>query len=125
MMSNDGRNGGNKGEEGGAGHSGLAESFGASARPILTVDVEKYESWLAGSGLNEEQKEEFLRAMWSVVVTFVELGFNVHPLQEVCGQDSGNCAPQPKESFDQVRSNKSEETQEEKDSVLSDGPEWE
>ena len=66
--------------------SDLSEDFRVSARSILTVDVEKYQSWLDNSELSQAQKEGFLQALWSIVVSFVELGFGVHPLQETCGQ---------------------------------------
>ncbi|MAZ18484.1 MAG: hypothetical protein CL535_19430 [Ahrensia sp.] len=82
----------------------LADRFDASARPIVTVDVEKYQSFLDESDLTDEQKEEFLNAIWSIVVSFVEFGFGVHPLQEVCGQNSEICSQRPKDAFDRVRS---------------------
>ena len=82
----------------------LAGRFDASARPIGTVDVEKYQSFLDESDLTDSQKEEFLDAIWSIVVSFVELGFGVHPLQEVCGQNSEICSQRPKDAFDRVRS---------------------
>ena len=68
----------------------LSEYFAVSAQRIITVDVAKYEQYLDGSDLSDEQKEEFLQAIWMFVSTFVELGFGVHPLQE--------------DAFDQVRS---------------------
>lgn len=86
--------------------STLTHAFDSSARRVLAVDVEKYQTWLDGSGLSAEQKEEFLRAVWSVVVTFVELGFGVHPLQEVCGKESESGAPSPKQAFDRLESEK-------------------
>lgn len=64
----------------------LSQHFAEVSRPILKVDVEKYQSYLDGSGLNQDQKEETLQAMWSIIVTCVELGFGVHPVQEVCGK---------------------------------------
>ncbi len=82
----------------------LAGRFDASAQPIVTVDVEKYQSFLDESDLTDEQKEEFLNAIWSIVVSFVELGFGVHPLQEVCGQNSEDSSQRPKDVFDRVRS---------------------
>ncbi|MEE1655682.1 hypothetical protein VB618_05695 [Microvirga sp. CF3062] len=109
-MFNDERNDGTCGE------SGLAKTFDASARRVLAVDVKKYEALLDDPNLSEAQKEEFLRALWSVVVTFVELGFGVHPLQEVCGQDSGDSFPGAKDAFDQVKSNVLVETQDGRDS---------
>lgn len=89
----------------------LAKDFDASARPTLTVDVRRYQSLIDDPSLSEAQKEEVLRALWSIVVTFVELGFGVLPLQEVCGQDSGVLSNGPKEAFDQVRSNVLDEAQ--------------
>lgn len=89
---------------------GLGASFDASASPIVTVDVEKYQSLIDDPSLTQEQKEEFLQALWSIIVSFVELGFGVHPLQEVCGQDSGKLSQQLKDTFDQVRSEEIDET---------------
>lgn len=108
-MFDDERNSGTGGE------SSLAVTFDASARRILAVDVKKYEALLDDPNLSEQQKEEFLRALWSVVVAFVELGFGVHPLQEVCGQDSGDSFASAKDVFDQVKSNEMVKTQDEED----------
>lgn len=82
----------------------VADSFAAAARPVLAVDVEKYQAMLDGSNLTPEQKEEFLQALWSIMVSFVELGFGVHPLQEVCGQDAGTDGHMAKQAFDRVKS---------------------
>lgn len=114
-MLSDEDDGANTGDNTPEGRNGLAKSFDASARPILTVDVRKYQSLIDDPNLSEAQKEEFLRALWSVVVTFVELGFSVHPLQEVCGQDSGILSVSPKGAFDQVKSNDLNETQDDEE----------
>jgi hypothetical protein len=66
----------------------LSEAFEASAKRIVTVDVMKYDKFLEESGLSAEQREERLRAAWTIIMAFVELGFEVHPLQEVCGKDA-------------------------------------
>lgn len=66
----------------------LRSAFIDVARPRVSVDVEKYKAFLDGSDMTESQKEEFLQALWSIVVTFAELGFGVHPLQQVCDDDS-------------------------------------
>jgi len=58
--------------------------------PILTVDV--------------AQKAEFLEAMWSIIVSFVELGFGVLPLQEVCGENADCDSKNAKNDFDMVGS---------------------
>lgn len=93
-----------RGDAGIVANIGLGGNFEASARPIVTVDVNKYQAFLDESDLNDAEKEEFLEAVWSIVVTFVELGFGVHPLQEVCGQNSEISSERPKDAFDRVRS---------------------
>ena len=55
--------------------------------PTLLVDYAKYEKMLEESDLSENQKQEFLETLWSVVVSFVDLGFGVHPLQQ-CQEDN-------------------------------------
>lgn len=103
-MLKDGKDDKNKDEVSTVGTENLADNFDASARPIVTVDVEKYQSWLDGSDFSDAQKEEFMQSLWSMVVSFVELGFGVHPLQEICGQDSFDGTVRPKQDFDQVKS---------------------
>lgn len=90
--------------------AGLAAVFSASSRPVLTVDIRKYQALLDTSQASEKEKEEFLHALWSVVSTFVELGFGVHPLQEVCGQNPSNTSPRAKDDFDKVESQELDET---------------
>lgn len=63
----------------------------ANSRPALIFDVERYQKMLDKSDLPEEEKRAFLETLWSVIVGFVDLGFEVHPLQQTgskaCGQD--------------------------------------
>jgi len=82
----------------------VGTSFTAAAKPIISVDVEKYQAYLDGSGLSDAQKEEFLQSLWTIIVSFVELGFGVHPLQEVCGQNLGIASQGAKDAFDAVSS---------------------
>ena len=69
------------------GHDDLKHTFDASAKRLLKVDIERYQSYLDETDMMPAQKEEFLQAMWLIMMSFVELGFEVHPLQEVCGKD--------------------------------------
>lgn len=69
------------------GHSDLKNTFDVSAKRMLKVDVERYQSYLDDTDMTPVQKEEFLQGMWLIMISFVELGFEVHPLQEVCGKD--------------------------------------
>ena len=86
----------------------LQERFGASARPIVRVDVEKYQALLDGVDMTDAQKEEFLQALWSIIVSFVRLGFGVHPLQKVCGKTAKIGSQGAKDAFDAVSSGEPE-----------------
>ncbi|MCR9135736.1 MAG: hypothetical protein NXI27_07070 [Alphaproteobacteria bacterium] len=87
----------------------LSNGFDMSARPIVTVDTKKYQSFLDGAELSEAQKEEFLQSLWLIMMNFVELGFCVQERKEACGQNQQESKPSAKESFDQVSSKDTEE----------------
>jgi len=41
-----------------------------------------FDDWdqaLSLEGFSEEQKKEFLKALWSIIVSFVDLGYGIHP----------------------------------------------
>tara|TARA_R110002049_G_scaffold299134_1_gene489238 strand:+ start:3966 stop:4325 length:360 start_codon:yes stop_codon:yes gene_type:complete len=87
----------------------ISKTFAASSQRVLTVDVERYQSYLDGLDVSDERKEEFLRAMFSIVMTFVELGFGVSPTQQVqgpepCGKDEKSENQRPKDGSDGVTS---------------------
>ena len=68
------------------------------AAPILTIDYALYDRYLEGVDLSDDKKREFLDAMWSVIVEFVMLGFEVHPAQqaiEACGKLSKGLKTSP------------------------------
>ncbi|QAX31059.1 hypothetical protein [Leisingera sp. NJS204] len=58
----------------------------AAAKPSLEIDTAKYQAYLDDPSLTNAQKEEIMQALWSIIVAFVDLGFGVHPAQEVCGK---------------------------------------
>lgn len=60
--------------------------------PSLSIDWDLYGSMLEDSDLDEDQKRELIESLWSIVVTFVDLGFGIHPIQQVCGEDDENLA---------------------------------
>lgn len=64
----------------------LSQAFSHAVNGTLRIDVERYQHMLDSADLTEAQKREILEALWSIIVTVVELGFGVHPLQEVCGK---------------------------------------
>lgn len=49
----------------------------------LSIDFERYERFLAQSDLTADQKREFIETLWSIIVGFVDLGFGIHPLQQL------------------------------------------
>lgn len=57
------------------------------APPVLTIDYGLYEHFLESAEIPEDQKREFLAALWSIIVECVQLGFEVHPAQQA--QKSG------------------------------------
>lgn len=66
----------NKGEEGKPGAPSTSHT------PSIAIDYALYEQYLEGSDLSETQKQDFLDALWSIMVSFVDLGFEIHPLQQ-------------------------------------------
>lgn len=53
-----------------------------STKLAVTLDQALYERYLEKSDLTEEQKQEFLQTLWNIIVSFVDLGFEVHPAQQ-------------------------------------------
>jgi len=60
------------------------------ALPSLTIDYEKYAHFLEEADLTENQKREFLQTIHDIILSFIDLGFGVHPLQQACGQGGDN-----------------------------------
>ncbi|MCR8723074.1 hypothetical protein [Frigidibacter sp. ROC022] len=56
-------------------------------RKKLEIDVERYQSYLDNCDISDEQKAEFLKALWTVIVAFVDIGYGVHPVQKVGGAE--------------------------------------
>ena len=88
------------------GHGDLKTKFDATAKRMIKVDVELYQSYLDGTNLTAGQKEQFLQDMWLVMMSFVELGFEVHPVQEVCGKDAESTTQCANSAYDGLQSGK-------------------
>lgn len=58
--------------------------------PALTIDFDLYESYLIESDLSDEEKIELMQTLWSIVMSFVDLGFGIHPMQQACEQGDEN-----------------------------------
>lgn len=51
----------------------------------LTLDLALYEQYLDSPDLTNDQRREFLEALWTIIVCFVDLGVEIRP-EESCGQ---------------------------------------
>ncbi|MCG3267148.1 hypothetical protein [Yoonia sp. I 8.24] len=58
-----------------------------TAPPSLTIDWDAYLPFFEDEDISDEDKRELIEALWSIVINFVDLGFDVHPLQQACGKD--------------------------------------
>ena len=56
------------------------------ARKSIGVDVAKYQAMLDAPEVSEEEKRKSLEALWRFMVTFVDIGFEFHPLSFPCGK---------------------------------------
>lgn len=54
----------------------------------LVFDPQAYLHFLEDCDWTEDQKREFIEALWQIVVSFVDLGFELHPVQRVIGTSS-------------------------------------
>ena len=54
--------------------------------PLLTIDYALYEKTLENSNASDEEKREFIETLWNIIVSFIDLGFGIHPLQQACEQ---------------------------------------
>lgn len=54
-----------------------------TARPMDEADIENYLPYLDETDMSEDQKIEFLKALYVVLQSFVDQAFGVHPVQQV------------------------------------------
>lgn len=52
----------------------------------LEVDVQRYQEYLDDPALSETERAQIIKALWTIISGFVELGFDVHPVQQACGK---------------------------------------
>lgn len=56
----------------------------------LEIDWQLYEEMLGESDLTPDQKRQFLEALWSIMVMFVDLGFGIRPTPDLAVPDPGD-----------------------------------
>lgn len=71
-----------------------------SSGKSVGIDVAKYQAMIDEPGLSDEDKQAFIEALWQIIVAFVDLGFGVHPVQQVCGQVGETARPEPEDRSD-------------------------
>lgn len=54
--------------------------------PTLSIDWEVYAAMLEDSDLSRDQQKELIETLWSIVVSFVDMGFDLSPVQQICGE---------------------------------------
>lgn len=50
-------------------------------KPSLQIDIAEVQEIIDQSKFDAAEHAEFLQALWSVIVAFVDLGYGVHPTQ--------------------------------------------
>lgn len=55
-------------------------------RRALTLDVERYQRMLDTADMTEGDKAEVIKALWNLVVCFMDLEYEILPLEN-CGKD--------------------------------------
>ncbi len=43
------------------------------------IDVDRYQAMLDSAHLTQRQKEELIRALWTIVMMAIDLGLNIQP----------------------------------------------
>ncbi|MBF9044970.1 hypothetical protein HKCCE4037_16630 [Rhodobacterales bacterium HKCCE4037] len=62
--------------------------FSKKAGPTLTVDWQLYANFFDESDLTDAEKREVIETLWSIVVSFIDMGFEVRSPDAGCGQDA-------------------------------------
>lgn len=63
---------------------GAAERQSSDDAPTflaLSIDWDLYGQYLEDSDMTDNEKLEFITVLWSIVVSFVDLGLGIHPAQ--------------------------------------------
>lgn len=61
--------------------------FDDDGAPRLSIDWEEFAHHLEDSDLSDEQKREFIETLYEIMLSFVDLGFGIHPVQQACEQN--------------------------------------
>ena len=75
----------------------ISNAASASARkPVVEIDFEKYFEFTKHFDMTEDQQRQLLQALHTIMLAFVDMGFELNPLQHAtpseiaCGQPKGD-----------------------------------
>ena len=60
------------------------DSISENGLPTLSIDWELYGQYLDDSDLSEADKRACIEALWSIMVSFVDMGFRLAPVSDIC-----------------------------------------
>lgn len=60
-----------------------------NAHAPLAFEPQTYRHFLDNTDWTDAQKDEFISALWKIIVGFVDLGFGMHPVQQALGMSCG------------------------------------
>ena len=55
--------------------------------PALRFDWRDWLPYLEDADIAEDQKRELIETLWAIVTTFVDMGFQLNPPRQSCGQE--------------------------------------
>lgn len=58
-----------------------------TAPPRLRIDWDAYLPFFENEDISDAHKRELIEALWAIMVSFVDLGFGIHPVQQACGKE--------------------------------------
>ena len=64
----------------------------SKALPSLSIDWEAYLPFFENEEISDDDKRELIGILWSIMVSFVDLGFGIHPVQQACGENQDGLA---------------------------------
>lgn len=73
-------------------------------RRALTLDVAKYQTMLDAPDMDEQTKVDFIKALWNLVVCFIDLDYEILPLQ-ACGKGDDDCTANQEDTQSVLSSN--------------------
>ncbi len=71
-------------------------STGGDTPMALNLDIETYLSQLEDWDAPDEKKKEFIQTLWALLLTFAEIGFEIHPSQQAAKEGRKPSIKSPK-----------------------------